>query len=82
VSRRPRSLLSASPRNLNVGELRLDLVASVLQEWRKLQLLSELVLRLVVKEPGRVGRNLEVDPVWLAEVDGVEVADNVYKVPF
>jgi len=66
----------------DVCELSLHLIAPILEEGRQLQLSAELVDGLVVEEAGRVRRDLEVDPVRLAEVDGVEVAGRRRKSPF
>jgi hypothetical protein len=40
-------------------------------------MLAEMLERLVEREPGRVGRDLEEDPARLAIVDGVEVRASI-----
>src|SRR5262245_29404875 len=54
-------------------EQRLDLLAQVLEVRRQRQALAQSLERLVGREPGADGRDLEQDAARLAEVDRLEV---------
>src|SRR5687768_12361433 len=60
-------------RRVNVGEQCLDLESSRLEPAGQLQRLAEHVGRLVDRESGTIGRDLEKHSSRLAEVDGFEV---------